>query len=189
MKEEVRNKREIARPLLILAIIFTLAFCGWGVVRIVKSVVMDINCTAYIKRAADASTVELAKTELKKAMDWAERNDLTEGIVSVFIKNPANDVGFWYGNMRAAYEELDGLSEEATPLEKTNVLLKLRESLTDGGAENTSVTMPEGISVYPQNVVYFWWGMLSGVGMTIFWVVWGTMTGTISAETIKKAKK
>jgi len=161
-----------AKIFLALAIICTLLFCVWSTVRIVKAVSFNLNCEAYIKRAADASTIEMAKTELTKAIDYAESNSLTEGIVSVFLRNPQNDIGFWYGNMKAAYEELDNLPENAAPLEKTNVLMKLRESLTDNSSDNgTSVTVPEGISVYPNNVAYFWWGLLSLLAACVFWAL------------------
>ena len=159
-----------AKAYLALAVICTVLFGIWSGVRIVNAVTFSLNCNAYIKRAADASTVSIAKTELGKAIDYAERNNLTEGIVSVFIKDPKNDVGFWYGNMVAAYEELDGLSEDAAALEKTNVLMKLRESLTDNSGDNgMRVTVPNGISVYPNNVAYFWWCLLSLLAACVFW--------------------
>ena len=161
-----------AKAFLALAIICTVLSGIWAANRIVKAVSFNLNCEAYIKRTADASTIEMAKTELAKAIDYAERNNLTEGIVSVFLKNPQNDIGFWYGNMKAAYEELDNLPEDAAPLEKTNVLMKLRESLTDNSGDNgTSVTVPDGISIYPGNVAYFWWCALSLLAACVFWIL------------------
>lgn len=157
-------------PYLVLAIIFSLIFCGWMVVRIVAAIQFNINCEEYIKRAADANTIEMAKEELAKAIDYTEQNNLTEGIVSIFLKNPKNDVGFWYDNMVAAYEELDNLPEDSEPLEKTNVLMKLRESLTDSSSGNTEVTCPDGISIYPNNVLYFWWSIGSFILMVACWI-------------------
>jgi len=156
---------------LILAIVCTLVCCVWATVRIVKTVQFDLNCEAYLKRAADANTVEMAKDELAKAIKYAEDNNLTEGIVSIFLKNPANDIGFWYKNITAAYEELKNLPEDSTPLEKTNVLMKLRESLTDRSNGGTSVILPEGISVYPNNVMYFVWGWASCIALCAFWLL------------------
>lgn len=158
-----------AKIFLALAIVFSVLLCAWGVTRIVKATSFDVNCAAYIKRAADANTVELAKTELAKAIEYAEENNLTDGISGTFIKNPKNDVGFWYNNMKEAYEELETLPEDATALEKTNVLMKLRESLTDGHDEGTIVTIPEGIDIHPYNLLYFLWGMLSFLAAAIFW--------------------
>ena len=156
---------------LVFAIIATIVFGAWATVRIVKGVQFDINCTQYVKRAADASTVELAKEELGKAISYAEQNNLTEGVVSIFFHQPKNDIGYWYKNMTDAYNELDNLPEDATSLEKTNVLMKLRETLTDEKESGVSVTMPNGISIYPGNVFYFWWGLLSMIFCFGLWIV------------------
>lgn len=155
---------------LTLAIVFTVAFGAWATVRIVKDYQFNNNCEVYIQRAANASSVEMAKEELAKAIKYAEDNNLTEGIVSIFLKRPKNDVGYWYKNMKTAYEELDNLPEDATTLEKTNLLMKLRESLTDNGESSTYVIHPEGISIYPNNVAYFWWGIISGLGALGLWI-------------------
>lgn len=145
----------------VLTIISLLVFLAWGTTRIVKSVQFELNCTQYLKRAADANTVELAKEELSKAISYAEQNNLTEGVVSIFLHQPKNDIGFWYKNMVEAYNELEKLPEDADSLEKTNTLMKLRETLTDQKDDGVSVTAPDGITIYPNNVVYFWWGLLS----------------------------
>ena len=163
---------------LILAILFTVAFCGWAVVRIVKYVSFNLGCEAYLKRAANANTVELAKGELEKAIDYIEQNNMTEGIVSIFLKNPANDMGFWYNNIKSAHEELSNLPEESTPLEKTNVLMKLRESLTDSDESGgTAVISPMGLEIYPNNVLYFLWCICSCIALCVFWILFGVAAG------------
>ena len=156
---------------LALAILFTLLFVAWGVVRIVHTVSFNLNCAAYLKRATDANTIEMAKAELAKAIEYAEKNELTEGIVSVFLQNPKNDIGFWYNNMKAAHEELDTLPEDATPLERTNVLMKLRESFTDNDNSNTAVTVPDGITIHPYNVIYFWYATITLIFACTFWTL------------------
>jgi len=166
------------KPMLFLAIVSTLIFGGWATARIIKAVEFNLNCEAYIKRSANANTIELAKKELATSIDYIEKNNLTRGVVSIFLKNPTNDIEFWYQNLKAAYEELDNLNEDATALEKTNVLMKLRESLTDresGGG--TKVIVPSGITIYPDNSLYFWWCTLSTILMTAFWTIF-----TIQAE-------
>jgi hypothetical protein len=100
---------------------------------------------------------------------------LTTGIVSLFLQQPKNDVKFWYTNIKASYDELSSLSEDATPLEKSNMLMKLRETLVDQG-ESTSVTCPNGISIYPFNVAYFWWSILS----LLFFIIFGIMVVILS---------
>ena len=171
---------------LILAIVCSIVFCVWSVIRIVKAVQFDLNCEAYLKRAANANTVEMAKEELAKAIKYAEENNLTEGIVSIFLKNPANDIGFWYKNITAAYDELKNLPEDSTPLERTNVLMKLRESLTDRSDGGTAVIVPDGITIYPDNVLYFWWGLLSCTALCVFWILFGVAAEGNTADKKKK---
>ena len=55
--------RKSAKIYLILAIICTLVLGAWAVDRIIKAVSFDLACEAYIKRAADANTIEMAKTD------------------------------------------------------------------------------------------------------------------------------
>ena len=149
---------------LVLAIICTMIFGAWATVRIVKAVSFNINCHAYIHRAAGATDIKTAKVELAKAIEYIEENNLTEGTVSIFLKNPRNDVGFWYGTLKSAYKELDTFSEDATQLEKTNYLMRMRESFLE-------VRLPDGISIYPNNVLYFWWSMFSLSGAIVFYLL------------------
>lgn len=159
---------KVSRIWLVLAIIFTMILFAWGAVRTVRSIQFDMQCKSYLKLAADANSVELAKDNLEKAIKYAEKNNLTEGIIGIIFKDPINDVGFWYNNMKACYAELENLPDDATSLEKTNVLMKLRESLVDTG-ESTSVTLPKGISVYPHNVLFCIWGWFSLILSGFFW--------------------
>lgn len=126
--------------------IFALTIFG---ARIYKKIIFKQNVTGYLKRAADANTVELAKGELKLAIDYLEQNELTEGYTSIIYRTPDEDIGFWYRNLKASYNELDIL-KTTSALEKTNVLIKLRETLVDGG-ERMRVTVPDGIHVFPNN--------------------------------------
>lgn len=80
--------------------------------------------------------------------------------------------GYWYQNMKEAYNELENLPEDATSLEKSNVLMDLRESLTDEGESSAHAIIPEGISIYPRNVEYFWWIILSVVSCVLFIYAW-----------------
>ena len=121
---------------------------------VAKAITFDIECEGHIKLAADANSIELAKTELKTAIDYAEAHGLTEGYTSVWFRVPTDNLAFWYNNMTSAYKELCDLPTDATPLEKTNVLMKLRETLLDSGEKGDVVTHPDGISVYPHNKAY-----------------------------------
>ena len=61
-----------------------------------KSIVFDINCGDYLKRAADSNTVELAVDNLKVALNYIEANNMTSGHTSVLYNSPDEDVAFWY---------------------------------------------------------------------------------------------
>ena len=149
---------------IVLTAIFTIMLGTWGTLRIVKYVTFATNCSQHIKMAADASTVDVAKSELSKAITYAEENNLTSGVVSIFLHQPKNDVGYWYNNIKNAYKELEDIPEDASQLEKTNVLMKLRETLVDSNEDGVKVTVPSGISIYPHNVFYFWFGIISMIG-------------------------
>ena len=74
--------------------------------------------------------------------------------------------------MKEAYKELEEVPEDTSRMEKTNILMKLRETLTDEGESGVEVTIPDGISIYPYNVSYFWWSIVSFVAICIFGVLW-----------------
>lgn len=150
------------------AILCTAFFLVWMVVRIFAGINFDRNCEGYLKRAADANTVDLAAENLEVAVKYAEQNGLTSGFTSVVYRTPDEDVGFWYKNLTASLEELRAVKPETSQLERTNVLMKLRESILDQG-EHTSVTTPSGISVFPNNGMYAFWGWISIILACVFW--------------------
>lgn len=153
-----------------LAIISTVLFLVLGGFYIVLSVQLDQNCTGYLKRAADANKVETAQKELEKAITYLEANNLTDGYTSVLWRTPNEDIGFWYNNIKESYDELSKVDENTTPLERSNLLMKLRETLLDNGEKGTTLTYPRGISRYPNNGLM---GTLLWVfGLTAFFT-WG----------------
>jgi len=151
----------------VLAVVFTLLFLAWGTVRTIAGINFDRGCEGYLKRAADANTVQLADRNLAVAVKYLEDNQMTSGYTSVLWRTPDEDVGFWYANLNSSLEELHSVKPEATQLEKTNVLMKLRETLLDQG-QSTTVTAPDGISIYPNNSFYWWWGVLSSFFAVVF---------------------
>lgn len=122
----------------------------WGI-YIVCAITFNVNCGGHLKRAADSSTIEMAKKELDVAIAYLEKEGLTEGYTSVIYKTPNEDIGFWYSNLKSASEELGAISSSATTLEKSNALMKLRETLLDTVENSETVTKPVGISRYPYN--------------------------------------
>jgi hypothetical protein len=133
----------------------------WGGIRIYSNIEFKQEAGGHLKRAADANTVELAAKEMDIALKYLEDNNLTTGYTSVIYKTPDEDIEFWYTNLKSATDELKKVGPDATQLEMSNLLLKLRETLLDPGEKKSELTVPEGISVYPHNVFYFWFGWVS----------------------------
>jgi hypothetical protein len=141
--------------------IMVLTLCIFGLLGvygglIIRDITFTQNCGGFLKQAADANTIELAQEKLAKAAEYAEAKGLTEGYTSIIYKTPDEDIGFWFKNLTASLAELKSVDPNATLLEKTNVLMKLRESLLDDGDEGTKVTLPAGISKFPYNKSFFW---------------------------------
>ena len=124
-----------------------------GVIIYAASIEFDQNCGGYLKQAADANTAELALNRLDMAVKYAEERGLTNGYTSVFYKTEDDNIGYWYQNLKACQKELQEVIGKSQ-LEQTNVLMKVRESLTDNGEEGTELTVPGGIARYPYNVFY-----------------------------------
>lgn len=153
-----------------LAVVFTLVFLAWAGARIIKDIHFEQDCSGYLKRAADANTVELAEKNLKIAVEYLERNAMTSGYTSLIYRTPDEDLGFWYQNLNSSLEELRAVKPEATQLERTNVLMKLRETLLDNGKEGTKTTYPSGIGIFPSNTAYALWGCISSIIAAMFWL-------------------
>ena len=124
---------------------------------LVKNIKFNQQCGGYLKQAADANTVELALERITIALDYIESHGLTEGYTSVLWKTEDENVGFWYRNINACREELE-TGKGGTQLETTNLLMKVRESLLDNSGEGgDEITVPDGISRFPNNAL---WGVL-----------------------------
>lgn len=142
----------------LLVVLLCVPLLMWGGVRTYKSITFNIEVTGHLKRAADANTVELAAKEMAAVVGYLEANSLTTGYTSVLYRTPDEDIAFWYTNLKDSLTELRAVRPDATQLEKSNVLMKLRETLLDQGEKSAHVTRPDGISVYPNNVAYAFWG-------------------------------
>lgn len=155
----------------IAALLFVIASVMVGTV-VVKKISLEQNCTGYLKRAADANSVETAKAELNKAISYLEANQLTTGYTSVLWRTPDEDIEFFYKNLKASEVELSKVNETSSSLEKTNILMKLRETLLDNGESGDSLTYPDGLSRYPNNG---FWGtiLILGIGLLFYLIIWG----------------
>lgn len=120
---------------------------------VVKHIQFSQDCSGYLKQAADANSVELAIDRLNIAIDYIEENNLTSGYTSVIYKTEDENVGFWYKNIVTCRDELISCVN-GSQFEQTNTLMKVRESLIDNGERGDTLTVPSGISRYPNNLGY-----------------------------------
>ena len=168
------NRKSVLMPILWLSVV--------GIATIILIVFAAGNaisynryCEDYLKRAADANTINIAKVELKKAVDWIESKNLTSGYTSVLYNTPDEDLGFWYNNLKTSLNELENFNQvSATPTDKSNQLIKLRETLLDTTGDGTQITAPAGISRYPNNTTYMFmtWAVICGLIIgTIFLLI------------------
>ncbi len=112
---------------------------------IYQDIEFGINCGSYLKSASDDPSIELAKVDLDIALKYLEDNGLTNGYSYYFIRDRQSDVGFWYTRLKTARAELDLVLDDASGLETSNILMKLRETLLDG----EGIVAPVGIESYP----------------------------------------
>lgn len=122
------------------------------------------NCSGHLALAAQANSVELARQELGQAVRYLKHNGLTSGYTSICWNTPDENIGFFYTNLEASLAELDDLSakgDKVSVLEASNCLLKLRDTLTDHGEKGTKVIYPDGLSIYPNNLVFALFAVVS----------------------------
>ena len=150
----------------ILRIILFVVSLVAPIFSVIKSVQFEQDCGGFLKQAADASSVELAERQLNLAINYIEKNNLTSGYTSILYKTEDENVGFWYENLKVCQKELAETKGNST-LENTNVLMKLRESLTDTSEKGTKLTVPDGIGRYPNNL----WFMLANLVSFILFIV------------------
>ncbi len=96
-------------------------------------------------------------------------------------KTPEEDVEFWYNNLKASLNELEKLQSNSA-LEKSNILIKLRETLLDTG-KKTEVTVPKSMSVFPHNKL---WAALMTIAFSSLFVAIGILSTNGKNETLKR---
>ena len=157
-----------------LSIIFAAIWIAAAIWFISMRIEFSQNCIGYLKQAADANTVELALDRLDKALSYAERKGWTDGYTSILWKTEDENVGFWYDNLKASRQELI-LVQNTSQLEQTNVLMKLRETLTESTDSGTAITYPAGLWKYPHNGLFAVIAWIVNILGFIAFVFWGCM--------------
>jgi len=160
-KKGKSNSSRIGDQILVACVtIFTLVFT----IHIVAGIRLNQQYTGHLKRAADANSLTLAEKELEIAVNYLKSRNLhtedgrNQGRIddhtSIVYSTPDEQISFHYDNVSSALEDVRAViakGEKATHLERSNVLMKLRETLVDNGEAGVKVTFPQGLDVYPYN--------------------------------------
>lgn len=136
-----------------LAILFAAIWIAATIWFISMRVEFIQKCTGFLEQAADANTIELALDRLDRAIHYVEKKGWTEGYTSIFWRTEDENIGFWYSNLKASRQELVK-AKDSPQLEQTNVLMKLRETLTDNADGSIIITYPSGLWKYPHNGLF-----------------------------------
>lgn len=158
----------MSKFLIISWIIVCLAAIGG---YLVNKIELEQNCVGYLKRASNSNSVERAQAEMHKAVTYLQQQNLTTGYTSVWYKTPDEDIAFWFNNLAEQDAALFLIDSTSSELERSNVLMKLRETLVDAGHNGEEdIIVPKGLKYYPNN---FMWGLINIIaigGILVFWI-------------------
>lgn len=151
--------------LIFYAVLLCLPLAIWGIMDYMVTLTFEQECSGHLSRAGHANTIESAEEELSSAVSWLEHKNFTEGYTAIFngLRTPDEDIGFWYKNLKASLDQLKKLPKDIAPLERSNVLLKLRETLIHHGKTGDDVVHPPGMARYPSNLTWVITLILAGL--------------------------
>ena len=156
-------KKQSLVALAIISILVPFVYYG---AMIVRGIEFNIDCTGYLSLAVNANSVEIAEERLTTAIEYLEANNMTSGDCKFIIANrPENNIDFWYTNLKSAQAQLREIitNNTASELEKSNVLIKLRETLLD----DNELVIPENLWIYPNQTIIIIFAIIMG-GLLIF---------------------
>lgn len=156
-----RNRDFSLKVVIFAGIITSCVTIGY---HITAGIQFDRECRGYLKRAADANSLEMADRELGRALGYLRMRGIdTEAgrnlgtfpdYTSIFYTSPDEQLSFFYDNLVASQNDVRSViakGDKATPTDTSNTLIKLRETLLDHSQNGESVTFPDGLDVYPYN--------------------------------------
>lgn len=151
-----------------LIIMFFASLCIWAGVRIYASCKFNATIGGYLENYAESGTLEMAEKNLSLALKALENRNLTSGQISIFFNNPNENLEIWYQNLVSSRDDLSSALTES-PVKQSIILDKQKTGLSDGGKY---VSKPDGISIYPYNKQFFWWSIISLLGLILSYIVY-----------------
>lgn len=145
------------------------ALLVWAGARIYANIQFGLNCEDYISQAASSPDPTIAAEKLDAAIGYAERSGLTTGNTGILFTYPTNDIGFWYHRLVDSRAILKALPPTDAPLEISNTMMRVRETLITGGEKGGErIVAPDGLEIAPHNIAFAWWGWLSFLAAILF---------------------
>lgn len=112
------------------------------------------NCLFYLQEVIETESIDVAKTNFNKAIEYIEEKNIINGDGRILIiqSKSENDIGLWYNTLKEAQNELAKLPEIASTATKKKALLKVKKII----ATNGKLNFPVGIYYYPFNYIVLW---------------------------------
>lgn len=156
--------------ILLAAAVFLISGTAATTTNIVADYHFDRDIGSHLKKAADSPTVGEAANQMDAALSAIEEQDLTGGNSAFIFKTEETSVETWYRQLKQVQTDLHDLPDDASPLERSNVLIKVRETILDSGSDGDYLTLPPYITVYPNHVGMLVWHLgnsLSVIGLVL----------------------
>ena len=148
-----------------LLTLFILSFFGWVITRSVMYNNYKQSVEGHFVNYVSSSTCEEAEKNLDLAINALKAKGLTSGQISIFYSNPQNNLDTWFANIESAKQTLTEI-RDASPLEQAVVLEKQKNALIRGSGDTVySIRTPKGITIYSYNAIFFWWCIISLLGV------------------------
>lgn len=151
-----------------LVCISIISLCIWAGVRIYASFRFNTTIDGYLDNYAESGTLEEAEKNLSLALEALENRNLDSGQISIFFNDPNENLGIWYQNLVSSRDELH-FSLAESPADQSIILDKQKTGLSASGKY---VSKPSGISIYPYNKQFFWWSIISLLGLILSLIVY-----------------
>ena len=134
---------------IITGIISIIIFCA---IPTYCSLKWQANCGEWLQQASNANSASIGLERLTNAINYLESNKITQGSSHIIYATPNTNVEIWYQNLKAAQKQLQDSvnNKNLSNLEESNILMKLRETLT----EKDAVIVPENIVYYPNGFMF-----------------------------------
>jgi hypothetical protein len=139
--------------------------------RVEKESDFIAGCDDYLNLAANATSIESAKQNLSVSIKYLKERGLTSDHTSVLVNTDSEDIGLWFESLTKSLRELQTYTAASSQLDQKNMLFKLHRTILGENVRDRTEELrdPTGISIFPHNMAYAWWGWLSLTAALVGW--------------------